>query len=172
MSANYGPASMQDALGESGQPPQFTVDGKTYTLGFPTQKAKAILEELVAQESLQAVRETKAYLSDDEYKTAFADVLDQIKDRQHRTWGALWRQQVTKNGLLFPLALFRLHHPDMTATEMALIVGKEPELFQAAFIRVMPDFFDVLAEGQPIPAEQKDALKSQLRSMLSKPLTG
>lgn len=140
-------ASVQDVLGAAGEPPRVVADGVTYTVGFPTQRAKARLEELVAAAAVAAVADLKAALPADLFAEQWADVKELIRRREYRTGGKLWAETVggAGGGVLFLLALLREHHADATEADARKLLATSREQVEAALLRVTPDFLRAVA---------------------------
>lgn len=163
------PASTQDALGSAGACPEVRWGDKTYRVGFPTQRAKARLEALVAAQAVAEVRALRDSLDPAAYAEMFEAVNDAVRTRQHRTGGRMWQRALAEPGgvLLFPLALFREHHPDMTPEELRALMIAEPEQVRAALLQVVPGFFRAVGEEIGATPAAVEALIAQWRATLS-----
>lgn len=150
-------------LGAAGPCPTVVHQGKTWTVGHPTQKAKAWLEKLVAASALETVNELKDVLPSDEWAAEKAKVDKQIFAKQHRTWGPLWTTVTSgeDGDAIFLLSLLKLHHPEATmadARELHLNANQDVGL---AFAEVLPSFFTILTETYPVIAEDRPAVAAE-----------
>lgn len=159
-------ASVQDALGDAGACPRFEWRGKWYTLGFPTDAAKARLEELVIQAETAAVRSLKGLVPDDEYQRKIDRLGRLNRGREYRTRsGSLWREYMVGESrdqgfLLYVLSLLHAHHPELTDADVAEMLDECGEFVTLAADRVVPGFFDFLAAAKVLPPELAAAAKA------------
>jgi hypothetical protein len=140
---NTPPPSVQEALGTAGCPAEIHHGPRVYKVGHPDQRAKARLEQLVAQHARREVLELGG--------TA-AEWLDRVEQGAYRTRGPGWLHVVQSpaGAVLFLLSLMREHHPDMTADEVTAVASAEPEQVKAALGVVAGPFFElVLADLSP-----------------------
>lgn len=156
--------SVQDVLGAAGEPPRVVADGKTYTVGFPTQRAKARLEELVAASAVAAVADLKAALPPAAYAEQWAEVKELIRRREYRTGGSLWAEAMAGpgGGVLFLLALLRECHPDATEADARRLLAAAPEQVEAALARVTPVFIRAVAADLGATRDQTEAALKRL----------
>ncbi len=166
-------ASVQDVLGNSGTLPTVTWNDETYHLSFPTQKAKAALEELVAAQAVNECRAVKGSLPPDAYAELWNETVKAIQTREHRTLGPLWNKTVMGGGVasaaLILLVLFRVKHPALTEAGIRDMIRDEPEQTTAALLRVIPSFFEMVGRDAGVKPEALADLTTQLRATLSPP---
>lgn len=145
------------ALGASGACPTVTSGDRTWTVGWPTQKAKTELEGLVVEVAIDNIERLKKYLSPTKYEQKCADVDRQIDAAQYLTGGALWRTHVAgrDGGALFLCALLREHHQDATLADARLLMSTEPRQVRHALARVVPPFFTLLVDAMPLTPDEK-----------------
>lgn len=149
--------SLQVALGEAGACPEVGWNGKIWKIGHPTQRAKAILEELAADRSISEVVAMKAYLSPAAYAELFAESRRAIAKREYATWGEGWQAVMSSidGGLLFLLSLLRVNHPEATEETVRGLMADKGDEVAAAMDRVMPPFFALLVESLPAPPAER-----------------
>ena len=152
--------SVQDCLGAAGEPPRVTHAGQEWVIGFPTQRTKARLEELIAAAAVTEVVALKGTLPADVYAEMWADVKEAVRSREHRVGGRLWAGAMGSphGGVFYLLALLREHRPDATEAEAVRLAAAEPEQVSAALDRVTPLFLRAVATGAGATAAQTDAL--------------
>lgn len=169
------PQGVMPLLGDAGPAPTVAFNKKTWTIGHPTQRAKAELEKLVVDVSRQNLEDLKDVLSPGEWQAERKQLSLHIHSRAWQTFGELWNAVV--NGplgdVLFLLSLARPHHPDMTVADArALWLGVNDDC-RDALTMVVPSFFDLLA-GE-IPASDADRrkaageMKAELLRRLARP---
>ncbi len=126
-----------------GIPAEFEHAGTLYRLGPATQKAKAVLEELLAGNAIKNVSALKAVLPPNEYQAAYADIVRQAASGAFKTGTSGWSNSlVTPDGTTaFYLSLFRVNHPNMTMGECYDLLVAAGDDCSAAMSRVAPDFF-------------------------------
>lgn len=149
-------------LGSARTCPEISCNGKVWKLGYPTRTARGILEDLVAAQAVSEVLALKRELSPGEYKEMFDGVRQGISAGEYRTWGPGWLQCVAGNGMLFPLSLLRLNHPDMTMADLDAIISEKADEFMLAVDRVMQRFFEVLVDHPKIPRPSRAKLMAML----------
>lgn len=172
--------SIQDALGSAGECPRFEWRGKTYKVGFPDDRAKARLEELVAQAETAAVVSLKGAIPDDDYRTQLADLGRQLRAgvREQRTKaGKLWREYMfgrnrEQGFVLYLLALVQGEHPEVTETTLTAMLEESGDLLLLAADRVVPGFFDFLAAQMGVPPEVLAPVKERMTAALHDLLAG
>ena len=161
-------------LGASGACPAVEWDGKTYTLGHPTQHAKdeycAAL--LAAEKGAIDAQFARGWITAAE-RAARYEALGARADRlEHKTGGPLWLEYAGLRpdgadpaaaerkflaGLqLFVWSLFREHHPDVSVQTVREMFAGCPDLVKLAVRRVVPNFFDWLAEALRVPRAALD----------------
>lgn len=148
---------VQQILGSSGASPEIHLDGKAWKIGWPTQRAKAALEELAAAKAVAEVRALKGALPPDAYAEMFAELTASISAGDYRTWRAGWQRQIIGGGnsQLFLLSLLRENHPTATEADAVRLAREAAEEVAAALARVTPGFFDVLLAGLNLTADQQ-----------------
>lgn len=142
------PPSVQQMLGE---PSDVPFDGKVYKLGPPNQRAKAILEELVAQHTVEAITKLKGVLPPGQYRELFDSLTGKLAANKHATGGELWGETLSTAGgsILFTLSLFRVNHSTMTVAECETVAAGADDVLAAALVRQVPGFFDVAFPNLP-----------------------
>lgn len=171
MPEDIAPASVQDVLGDAGELPAVEWGGSTYHLSFPSQKAKAALEEYVASQAVNACRAMKGVLDAAAYAELWNETVVAIQTRQHRTMGPLWVKTVMVGGVataaLVMLVLFRAKHPKLTESDVRAMIADEPEQTTAALLRVLPSFFDMVVRESGANPELTASLTAQLKTDLA-----
>lgn len=122
---------------------EFEHDGKVWKIGPATQKAKGILEELLAGIAIRNVTTLRNVLPLNEYQPAYDAIVKAVGSGEYRTGKPGWLAALNgeAGSVAFTLSLFRVNHPNMTTDEcVALAEAKEDEV-QAAVARVAPGFF-------------------------------
>lgn len=159
--------SVGDVLGASGACPTVEACGKVWRVGWPTQRAKACLEELAAAKAVSEVRALKPALPPDAYAELFGELIAGISSGAYRTWGSGWQRVVFGGGNshLFLLSLLRENHPGATEQEAKDVAAGDPDGVAAALARVVPGFFDVLLRGVPLPPEQMEQARAAARTL-------
>ena len=172
MSAEPAPApSVQTMLGAAGACPEIPLAGELWRVGHPTQRAKAVLEELAAAKAVAEVRALKGVVPADAYQEAFAETVAQVQAGAFRTWGAGWQKIVLSGGNahLFLLSLLRENHPRATEDDARALAAGEPELVAAALARVVPGFFSLLLAGLPLTADQRAGVAAAMAAAFPAP---
>lgn len=168
--ADSSPASVQDVLGDAGVLPEVVWKGETYQLSFPSQKAKAALEELVASRAVNECRAVKGVLDGAAYAELWDSTVSAIQTRQHRTMGPLWVKTVMAGGVvtaaLIMFVLFRVKHPKITEDDVRAMIHEEPEQTTAALLRVIPSFFEMALGSAGAKPELVADLMAQLKTAL------
>jgi hypothetical protein len=149
--------SVQTFLGAAGACPEIAFQGKTWKIGHPTQRAKAVLEELAVSKATSEIRALKGTLPADAYGELFSELTNRISSGDYRTWGPGWQRIVFSgnNAHLFLLSLLRECHKDATEAEARALALGEPEQVQAALVRVVPGFLSLLLDGLPLSPEHR-----------------
>ena len=163
--------SITTILGSAGACPEITALGKTWKIGHPTQRAKAVLEQLVVASAVAEVRQLKDVLPPDAYAETFRELTDAIASRHYKTWGAGWQRIVwgPRSGYLFLLSLLREHHPTATEDDVAALAGAAPEEVTAALIEVTPNFIRLLLlDRKDITPEQQAAIQGVMTDLIEK----
>lgn len=151
-------------LGDSGPSPTVEFNGVTYVLGHPTQNAKLrYCESLLDAEkgSIEAQR-ARGWITDSKYDAKLDALGAQSDRREHLTGGPLWLEYSAgakfQEGLYrFVWSLFREDHPHVTVDTVREMFAQSPALVRLAIRRVIPDFFDWIAEGTKTPREKLTA---------------
>lgn len=161
--------SIQNLLGDAGACPEISWNGKVWRIGHPTQRAKAVLEELVAAKAIGEVTALKTALPPETYAEVFQGVLDRVSGGEFRTFGRGWVNLTTggTGAVLFLLSLLRERHPDATESDAIGLAADRGDEVQGALGRVIPSFFELLLETSAIPAQQKQAVRAALGQALS-----
>lgn len=157
-------AGIGAALGDAGPCPTITYGKKVWTVGHPTQKAKAWLELLVIEIAQDNIDKSKPILKRGVYEKK-CDALDmQISGGHHKTGGALW--STVNSGpdgqVLFLTSLLRERHPEVTIDDVRGMVLNEPRQVRRAMLVTVPGFFTILVSGLPMAPEDRPAKAAEL----------
>lgn len=175
MSDESRPEGVMAALGDAGPCPAVEHNGTRWTVGHPTQRAKAELEKLVVEVSQATLDELKPMLPRAKWleKEAKFDAI--LFARQWQTWGSLW-SEVCNGPLSYPLfllSLMRPHHPEATVRDAQSLWLEANRACRTALVMVVPGFFDLLTAF--LPAEEGDrrkqaeAMKAEMLASLERP---
>ena len=158
MSEEKVPASVQQMLGADGEPPRIKFRGNTFKVGFPTQQAKARLEELVGDVALSRIEAKEGKVKPSTYAKMLEKVTDDVAANAYATWTKAWHQIVwADNGALFLLSLLQEHHPDTTiAQARALVMGCGNQV-KVAMAKVLPLFLEVLLRSLEDKTPEQEA---------------
>lgn len=163
---NDAPQGVMPLLGDAGPAPTVSFDKKTWTIGHPTQRAKAELEKIVVEVARQSVSDLRGVLPDDEWQAERKQLSLHLHSRTWQTFGELW-QSVCNGPLgdaLFLLALARPHHPEMTVEDaQRLWLGANDDC-RDALVMVVPGFFDLLAANLPASAADRQRAAAQMKA--------
>lgn len=164
------PAGVTALLGAAGACPVIRHEGKDYTIGHPTQAAKARLELLVAAQAVNEVRELKSVLDPDAYTELFTETAEKVRGRSFKTWGADWQKVVLdpQNAHLFLLSLMRGAHPDLSEQTVRQMMDAQPEECALALGQVVPDFFAMLLADRPLTPEGRAKANAALEQVRTK----
>ncbi len=162
-----------NVLGAAGESPTVEWDGKVYTLGHPTQRAKdRYCESLLDAEAarLRALFDRKL-ITQAKYDDRLETLGGRIDDLEHKTGGPLWREysagdKFLKGLHLFVLALFREHHDDLTAATVREMFEGCPALIRLAIRRVIPNFFDWIAEALKVPRDKFEEMAKPVMAQM------
>lgn len=149
-------------LGAAGACPEVEYAGRVWRVGFPTQRAKARLEELFAAQALAEVKALEGVLDPADYAGELAAVRDAVRSKQYRTWAPGWVAAMNgpEAGTLFLLSLLRENHPDATAADARALAENRADEVNAAVDRVAAPFFETVAADFPgTPAAKAKALE-------------
>jgi hypothetical protein len=162
---------VQTLLGAAGACPEIVHNGKTWRIGHPTQRAKAVLEELAVSKATAEIRALKGALPPDAYSELFAELAARISAGDYRTWGAGWQRVVFSplNAHLFLLSLLRECHPAATEADAKELAAGEPEQVHVALLRVVPGFLSLLLEGLPLNPAQRTRMETTILAALQPP---
>ena len=162
---------VQTLLGAAGACPEIPHQGKVWRIGHPTQRAKAVLEELAVAKATAEIRALKNVVPADAYSELFAELTTRISAGDFRTWGTGWQRIVFGgvNAHLFLLSLLREHHRDATEDDARSLAANEPEQVQAALVRVVPGFLSLLLAGLPLSPDQRNRIESTVQTTFLQP---
>lgn len=151
-------------LGAAGACPEITCSGKTWKIGHPTQRAKAVLEELAVSKAIDEIIALERFVPADKYKKLFESLRDAITAGEYKTGGPGWARVALTgvNAHIFLLALLRECHPEATEQDARDLAIREPQRVQLALARVVPDFFELFLSGLPLPPEQRVKIQAAL----------
>lgn len=161
---------VQQILGNSGACPEIPLDGKVWRIGHPTQRAKAVLEELAAGRAVAEVRALKGVLPPDAYSEMFTELTKSIAAGDFKTWHPGW-QRVTLGGgnsHLFLLSLLRECHPSATEADALRLAREAGEEVTAAMARVIPGFFDLLLAGLGLTPDQQSETRAKIHEIVAR----
>lgn len=139
--------AMGDVLGPAGEPVSISANGKVWKLGYPTPAAIDRLEKFVAAQAVAELAALEDALPADEFARQRAELRGEITARAHRAGGELWGRVLSSPSgqVLYLLALFRHHHPDMTAEDVLAVRAAAPLECDVALELVSPFFFALVA---------------------------
>lgn len=150
-------------LGDAGPCPTVNYGGRVWSVGWPTQRAKAELEGLVYQVAKRNIDELRPFMTADEYKAESAALQSSVRGGQHKTWGPLW--VAVNNGpdtnTLFLLSLLRERHPEAQFADAAGMWATATDDVQTAMAQVIPGFFALLVKNLPGTPEQRTQLLAE-----------
>jgi hypothetical protein len=154
-------------LGAAGACPEIDLKGNRWKIGHPTQRAKAVLEELAVAKAVAEIRRLKGILPPDAYAETFAELTSRIAAGDYRTWGGGWQRVVLApgNSHLFLLSLLREHHPQASEDDARALALGEPEQVGAALARVVPGFFSLLLDPLPLQETQRAEANRMLEQL-------
>ena len=161
-------------LGESGACPEIVHNGKTWKVGYPTQKAKAILNNLVVAYASAEIQTASESLPPALYQQMLSDFTTKIGQRYYKTWHQGWIEiAMGQDGdILFLLSLVKLHQPNATENDARMLFEECGPMVQTAMAQVMPVFFQILEADYPsqLPKENRAQLRAaaenRFRSLL------
>jgi hypothetical protein len=166
--------TVAQALGAAGACPQITVGQTAWTVGWPTQKAKTVLEQLVVEVCTSNLKALRDALPPADYAARDARLEEQILAGHWRSWGQLWSAVVNgPDGFpVFLCSLLREHHPQGTlaeALEQARTLWLEANRScRRALTAVVPGFFDLLAKSLPADSARRTRASAEFREELLK----
>lgn len=156
-------AGIGPAIGDAGPCPKIVFNGKTWTIGHPTQVAKVELELLVidvAQANIDAFKRRDP--AKHEAKSKLLDL--QIEGGHHKTGGELWA--TVNNGPdgqpLFLASLLKENHPEITLADAKAMFRQEQRQVRRALALTVPSFFEILANDLPLTPEDRAAKRAEL----------
>jgi hypothetical protein len=155
-------------LGDAGPCPTVTHDKKTWTVGHPTQRAKAELEKLVVEVAQKSLDDLRGVLPPAKIAEKEAALDGLLFARAWQTWGSLW-SQVVNGPLAFPLllaSLLRQRHPEATLADAEALWAGANRPCRTALMMVVPGFFTVLAGSLPADAADRQALAERTAAAL------
>ncbi len=135
--------SVQQILGH---PAEIKAGGKVWKFGPPNQRAKAILEELFVGDAIEEAMRLESSMPPAVWQKHYRQVLKRIDAHEYATGGDGWLAKFGSPATqhLFVLALFRVNHSDMTVEELTKLTEESGPALEAALIRQVPGFFEVL----------------------------
>jgi hypothetical protein len=157
-------------LGASGACPEIRLNGKTWRVGHPTQRAKAALEVLAVAQAVAEIRELKGTLPPDAYAELFRELNTAIAAKHYKTWGDGWQRVVwgPQSAHLFLLSLLRENHPDATEEDALALAAGAAEEVAAALAVVVPPFVSLLLESRKdVPPEQRKRVLGEVAARLA-----
>lgn len=167
---NGGPSA---ALAGEGSPsPEVVYGGKTYRLGWPTQKAKEWFELLVAWYAERQLESLRPGLEPGRFAARDKELEQALFAGQHRTFGDLWASVF--NGpagmALFVASLLKEHRPSAPLAEVAAdgrtLWNSGDAGVRRALAQVAAPFAKALADDAPDPSEEKAAKALQIATAL------
>lgn len=160
-------ASVTTLLGASGACPEIRLNGKTWRVGHPTQKAKAELETIIVSQAFAEVKALRDVLPPDDYRDLYADTASKVRAKAFRTWGDEWERYAlgATHAHLFLLSLLRENHPDATEADALALLASCGEEVQLALGQVVADFFVMLlAEHPRLKPEERATVAAKARA--------
>lgn len=145
-------------LGDAGALPEIVCGGARWRIGFPTQAARAALEELAVSQAIDEVYALERVTPPDRFKRLEDKLNKAVAARHYRTWGPGWVESIqgADGHALFVCSLLRERHPDATPDDARRLMAERPEELRLALVRVLPDFFALLVESLPgLPTDQR-----------------
>ncbi len=156
-------AGVAAELGDAGPCPVVECRGKTWQVGWPTQRAKAQLEFLVVQQAKANLESLRPVLSAADWKAEQDSLTAAIRGGHWKTWGSLWQNVCdgpdTNN--LFLASLLRERHPDATLGDAEVLWVESAEQVKDALAQVVPLFFALLVTRLSATPEQKALMVAQ-----------
>lgn len=161
--------SITQILGANGACPVLVHEGKTWSVGHPTQRSKSELELLVVAYAKENVERLKT-IDDALYAQESTQLSRLVRSGAYKTWGALW-QEAWDGPDRIPLMLtsmVRVKHAEFTFSLGREIWLSQTENVVDALAIVLPDFFlTLLAEMPGTPATRA----AQHAAMVAESLT-
>jgi len=144
-------ASVSQMLGDAGACPTVTLGEKVWEVGWPTQRAKTTLEQLVIQVAKANVAELKDVLSDAELRAEESAISSAIRGGHHKTRGELWNAVCSgpESVAVFFCAMLRERQPKATVEDAKALIRENPREVMDAMTQVAPDFFRHVLRDQP-----------------------
>lgn len=168
------PVSDQIALGEAGACPSVEWNGKRYTLGHPTPKAKAFYCDGLVEAERRGIEAQLArkLITPAKYDEKI-DVLGRAIDRnEHLEGGAIWQRyaigkDAATGNMLYLWSLFAQHHPELTLADVEALSNANLGFIKLALKRVCGSFFTWVGEVLKLPpaamAEVQTLVSDQLQ---------
>jgi hypothetical protein len=156
--------SVQQILG---LPAEIKVGEKVWKLGPPNQRAKAILEELFAGDAVEEAMRLERSMPPAVWQKHDRMVLARIDAKEYATGGDGWLAKFGSPATqhLFVLSLFRVNHSDMTAEDLKKVSEVAGPKLEAALVRQVPGFFDVLFPN--MTPEQREQLGTTFQAAVA-----
>jgi hypothetical protein len=152
--------SVQTVLGAAGSCPEVTCNGKTWKIGYPTQDAKKILEQLVIAKATAEVMKLDGIIEPAQYAKIFNKHVNDVRSGAFKTWSEDWQAIAfsPQNGHFFLLSLLRLKQPNATEKDALDLSKNSSQEIEVVLAQVVPDFFLVLLEDCP-PLQMLESAK-------------
>ena len=168
MADNSNVPGVQQLLGDAGALPEIKANGKTWLIGFPTQRAKAALEELVTAAAVNEVVSLKPILPPQSYGELMSDLRNAVGAGDYKTWGSGWQRVLagTDGGNLFLCSLLRERQANATVEDAAAVAMACPDEVAMALARVAPPFYLLLMEKLPVSEESKAEMVAKAAEQL------
>lgn len=168
---------VQTALGEAGACPKIEWQGKTYTVGHPTQKAKALFEDGIVESEKRGLDSLLArrLITAAKYDERLESLGKKIDRREHAAGGALWMQYAVGSDaesgagtMLFFWSLIAQHHDGFTLDDCRQMAEESAASVKLALRRVVPAFFQAVGEVLRLPPEAMEALRAAVAAQLDR----
>ncbi len=168
-------SSISATLGEAAGCPTIEWNGRKWKIAHPVQKAKAFIEDTLAANAIAEVAKLERMLPAAVYEESFQRVLSVVADGYYHTWEPGWMkscQNGLTGGLLFIRSLIWCHQEDVTESDVIGLMSEKMGEVKAALVRVMPGFFEYLAEFKVgVSKKELPEVKAQARAMAERFLT-
>lgn len=157
-----------DILGTAGAPPEIECNGRVWRIGFPTQRAKTRLNELLIGITEDELESMEGVVSPKRFKKLEDSFNADLKSGKYKTWGDGWANALgsQRGGIAFFLSLLRENHPDATEADALLLLRECGEKCQRAMLRVAPPFFSALADDHPAVMGAKESERESAKAKL------
>ncbi len=149
--------SVMESLGDAGACPEIDLNGKLWTIGHPTQRAKAELEKLAVQQATREILDARPLIGDVAYQEAMTSHRRGMAAKEYKTFGAGWQAviQGPDGHVLFLLALLRERHPEANEGIARELISTRGDEVAVALMQVAPPFCEMLVRDMTATPEEK-----------------